>query len=101
MSDILDKLLSAEKKAAALVAEAEKEAHDRTARARTDMQKRHSELVTARAAEAEKAVDAERARIAAERAEKGAAYRRQLEALKPDSSPLARAAASFIQKGQS
>jgi vacuolar-type H+-ATPase subunit H len=100
MSDILDKLLSAEKRAATLVAEAETEAHDRTARARADTQKRHSELLTARAAEAEKAVDAERARIAAERAERNAAYRRHLEALTPDPSALARTAASFMQKGK-
>jgi hypothetical protein len=101
MSDILDKLVSAEKRAAALVAEAETEAHDRTARARADTQKRHSELLTARAAETEKAVDAERARIAAERAEKNAAYRRQLEALAPDQLALARSAAAFMEKGKS
>lgn len=101
MSDILDKLLSAEKRAAALVAEAETEAHDRIARARADMQKSHSELLTARAAEAEKAVGAERARIAAERAEKNAAYRRRLEGLPADSAALAREAASFIEKGKS
>jgi vacuolar-type H+-ATPase subunit H len=101
MSDILDKLLSAEKRAAALVAEAEREAHERSARARAAAQRRHADLLTARAAEAEKAVDAERTRIAAERAEKNAAYRRQLEALKPDPSALARAAEAFIHKGKS
>ena len=101
MSDILDKLLSAEKRAAALVAEAETEAHERTARARAAVQKRNSDLLTARAAEAAKALDAERARISADRAEKNAAYRRKLEALTPDSSALARAAASFIYKGKS
>jgi vacuolar-type H+-ATPase subunit H len=101
MSDILDKLLSAEKRAAALVAEAEAESHERTARARAEVQKKHSETMTARAAETEKTVDAERARIAAERAEKNAGYRRKLEALAPDPLALARAAGSFVQKEKS
>ena len=83
------------------MAEAETEAHGRTARARAEVQKRHSELLTARAAEAEKAVEAERARIAAERAEANAAYRKRLEALRLISPPLAGPRHLFMEKGKS
>jgi len=98
MSDTLEKLLTVEKRAAALVAEAEGEARGRTAQARTEVQRRHSDVMTARAVEAERAIEAEREQIAAEREQKNAAYRTQLEQRTADSAAFARTVGQFIDK---
>jgi hypothetical protein len=99
MSDTLEKLLSVEKRAAALVAEAEGEARGRTAEARSEVQRRHSEVMTSKAVEAERAIEAERERIAAEREQKNAAYRTELEQRPADSAAFARTVGQFIDKG--
>ena len=78
MSDLIDKLLGVEKSAAEIVAAAETEADARKARARAEGQKRHSELLKEKAAEAERAVDAQRESAAQERKQKNAAYRAEL-----------------------
>jgi hypothetical protein len=99
MSDMLEKLLSVEKRAAALVADAEAEVHRRTAQARAEVQHRHTELLTASAAAGEKAVAAERERIAAERARKNAGYREELERRAVDTAAFTRTVAELIEKG--
>jgi vacuolar-type H+-ATPase subunit H len=99
MSDTLEKLLAVEKKAAALVAEAEAEARHRTARARAQARQRHSDLLTAKAAETEKAIADERRRIAEERSGKNAEFRTQLERRTPDREALGRVAAEMLKKG--
>jgi len=68
MSDMLEKLLGVEKTAAGLVDAAEAEAARRTAQARQDAQKRHTELLKRTAAESETGLAAERSRVEAERA---------------------------------
>ncbi len=98
MSDTLEKLLAVEKKSAALVAEAEAEAHRRTAHARAEARQRHSEQMTARAADADRAIEEERRRIAEERSEKNAAFRSELERRTPDAAALARLVTELLGK---
>ena len=99
MSDMLEKLLSVEKQAAALLADAEAEANRRTAHARAEIQAKHAELLKTRAVETDKIVEAEREAIAAERAKKNAEYRAGLERKTADTASFDRAATAFLEKG--
>jgi hypothetical protein len=100
MSDMLEKLLGVEKTAAGLVAEAEKESGRRTAQARLEAQKRHTELLKTRAAENESALGAERARIEAERAAKNREDREKLSRLPQDQGAFRATVIAIIDKGQ-
>jgi len=100
MSDMLEKILGVEKTAAGLVAEAEKEAARRTAQARLEGQKRHSELLKARASENESAVAKERTRIEAERAAKNRDDQKKLALLPRDEAAFRAAVIAVIDKGQ-
>jgi len=100
MSDMLEKLLSVEKSAARLVAEAEAEAGRRTAQARLDAQKRHIEHLKARAAENESALAAERARIDAERASRNREDRDKLSRLSADEAAFRATVISIIDRGK-
>jgi vacuolar-type H+-ATPase subunit H len=99
MSDMLEKLLSVEKSAAALIAEAETEAARRTAQARIDAQKESTEILKKKAVEMEKSVDAEKEILAAERTQKTDAYRASLVHRAADEQAFRQAALSFIDKG--
>jgi len=99
MSDTLKKLLSVEKQAAALVAEAEAEARGLTARARAEVQKRHEEAAKAKAVELAEALDTERAALAAEREKRIAAFRAELADRKPDASALAQVLDKLVVPG--
>jgi vacuolar-type H+-ATPase subunit H len=99
MSDMLEKLLGAEKNAAALIAEAEAEAQRRKAAARADAQKRHAELLKEKSAEEERALAAESASLAAERERQITKYRERLAGLPQDRAAFARAVLAFIEKG--
>jgi vacuolar-type H+-ATPase subunit H len=99
MSDMLEKLLGVEKRAAALVTEAEAEAHRRVAQARGDAQKASAETLKKKTAEAEAAVAAERTRIAAEREQQNKAYREKLEGHAVDRAAFSRAVSAFVDKG--
>jgi hypothetical protein len=96
MSDMLEKLLGVEKKAASLVSEAEDEAARRTSQARVESQRRHSETLKKKAIDVEKDVQAEKERLAAERAEKTRAYTTALAGRSVDNAAFARTAMSFI-----
>jgi transcription initiation factor TFIID subunit TAF12 len=100
MSDMLEKLLGVEKRAAGLVSEAEDEASRRTARARVESQRRHSETLKKKAIDVEKDVQAEKERLAAERADKTRAYTAALAGLSADTASFKRAALSFMGKGR-
>lgn len=100
MSDMLEKLLGVEKTAAGLVAEAEEEAGRRTAQARRDSQKRHTELLKSRAAENETALTAERERIEAEREARNREDREKLSRLPTDPAAFRAAVISIIDKGE-
>ena|SRR5271157_4572762 len=100
MSDMLEKLLGVEKTAAGLVAEAEKEAGRRTAQARLEAQKRHTELLKTRAAENESALAAERARIDAERRARNQEDREKLSRLPRDTAAFRAAVVALIDKGR-
>ena len=100
MSDMLEKLLGVEKTAAGLVAEAEKEAGRRTAQARQDAQKRHTELLKTRAAENESALAAERARIDAERGARNQEDREKLSRLPRDTAGFRAVVIALIDKGR-
>ena len=99
MSDMLEQLLGVEKSAAAIIAEAETDAARRTARARIDAQKESTETLKQKAAEMDRAVDAEKVTLAAERTRKSGAYRESLAKRAPDEQAFRRAALSFIEKG--
>jgi hypothetical protein len=101
MSDILEKLLGVEKKAASLVSDAEEEANRRTMQVRVECQRRHAEALKQKAAEVEKLIQAEQARLASERASTISAYRGELARRSPDTGAFARAARAFIGKGRS
>ena len=100
MSDMLEKLLAVEKTAAGLIGDAEGEAARRTAQARLDAQKRHTELLKAKAAESEAAVAAERTRIDAERGARNAAEREKLGRFHSDEKAFRAAVLSTIEKGK-
>ena len=99
MSDMLEKLLGVEKRAAALVTEAESEAHRRSAQARGEVKKRSAETLKKKAAEGEEAVGSERSRIAAERERQNKAYREQLARHAIDMAAFSRAVLTFVDKG--
>jgi hypothetical protein len=99
MSDMLEKLLGVEKTAAGLIAEAEAEAGRRTTQARLDAQKRHSELLKAKAAENQTALEAERARITAERTARNQVEKEKLARLPADQARFRTAVLSLIEKG--
>ena len=100
MSDMLEKLLAVEKTAAGFVETAEGEAARRTAQARLDAQKRHTELLKATALESEAAVAAERARLDAERETRNAAEREKLGGLHSDEKAFRTAVLAVIEKGK-
>jgi len=99
MSDMLEKLLNVEKTAASLISEAESEARRRTSAARVDAQKRHAELLKARATETEQAVEKARAEAAAEREKKNAEYRQSISRSTPDRDSFSRVVLGFFEKG--
>jgi len=101
MSDMLEKLLGVEKKAASLVSEAEDEAARRTTQARVESQRKHAELLKQKAIEVDKAVQDEKQRLAAERARKTAEYTEGLTRGSVDRAAFTHAALSFIEKGRS
>jgi hypothetical protein len=101
MSDILEKLLGVEKQAASLVSDAEEEANRRTTQVRVECQRRHAEALKQKALEVDKQLQAEKARLADERAAKIHAYREELARRTPDAAAFARAARSFMVKGRS
>jgi hypothetical protein len=96
MSDMLEKLLGVEKKAAALVAEAEAEAGRRTAQVRMDCQKRHAELLKKQVAEGEAELAAARARIAAQRESRNRGENEKLESLRADQAAFRAAVISMM-----
>jgi len=100
MSDMLEKLLGVEKTAAGLVAEAEAEAAHRTSQARIESQKRHTDLLKKKAAENEAVLEAERARLAAERESRNREERQKLSRLPADTAAFRKAVKSFIEKGR-
>lgn len=99
MSDMLEKLLDVEKRAAALLMEAEAEANRRKADARAEAQKMHAELLKGRTVEGDAAVAAEKERIAAERERLIQAYKEKLAGMPRDREAFSRAALAFIEKG--
>ena len=99
MSDMLEKLLSVEKSAAALLAEAEAEANRRKTDARTEAQKKHAELLKEKTLEGDAAVAAEKERIAAERERLIGAYKEELAGTPRNLEAFSRAALAFIAKG--
>ena len=99
MSDMLEKLISVEKSAAALIAEAEAEAVRRKAAARAEAQNKLAELMKEKAAEGDAVMAAERARIAAERVESIRAYKEKLARFPQDRAAFSRAVLAFIEKG--
>jgi hypothetical protein len=101
MSDMLIKLLDVEKRAASLVSEAEDEAARRTTQARVESQRLYSERLKQKAIDVEKDVQAEKERLAAERAQKTQAYTAGLARRSVDRAEFTRAALSFIEKGRS
>ena len=99
MSDMLEKLLDVEKNAARLLAEAEAEAGRRKADARAEAQKRHAEILKEKTREGDAAVDAEKARIAAERQRLVRAYKDKLAGMPRNFERFSRAALAFVEKG--
>jgi hypothetical protein len=99
MSDTLKKLITVEKQAAALVAEAEIDARGRTARARAEVQKKREDLVKSKAAELEAAVETERRALAGERETRTKACRAELAARHSDPAALARRLAELVESG--
>jgi ribosomal protein L24 len=97
MSDMLEKLLGAEKGAAGLVAEAEAEAGKRVARVRAEAQKAHTELLKSKAIETDSAVTLEKARIVSEREQKNREYREKLARQPADRAAFKRTASSFLE----
>jgi hypothetical protein len=100
MSDMLERLLRVEKTASGLVAEAEAEAGRRTSQVRIEVQKRHSELMKKKAAENEALLEAERARLQAERESRNREERERLSRLAADQAAFRNAVRSFLEKGR-
>ncbi len=98
MSDMLDKLLQTERSAAEMVSSAEAEGNRRKAETRAEVQKRHSALLSEKAAEAERAVSAEKERTAKERQEKNQEYRAKLAAHPLDREGFVRKITEVIEK---
>jgi vacuolar-type H+-ATPase subunit H len=99
MSDMLDKILVLEKNASALIAEAEADAAHRVAQARGETQKSVSEVLKKTAREGDSAVEAERARVAAEREKLNGEYREKLARHPLDAAAFRRSVIAFIEKG--
>jgi vacuolar-type H+-ATPase subunit H len=99
MSDMLEKLLQAEKRAESVIVEAETGAKQRVAKARAEAQKKHAALLKTRAEEGEAAVAAERARLAAERTRKTDEYRAKLSATPVHREAFFKAVRGFMEKG--
>jgi vacuolar-type H+-ATPase subunit H len=99
MSDMLEKILGVEKNAAVLITEAEAEASHRLAQARADSQKTAVQLMKSKAAEGESALEAERARVAAERERENKAFREKLARHPADTAAFSRAVFAFMEKG--
>jgi F0F1-type ATP synthase membrane subunit b/b' len=97
---MVQKLLSAEKAAAGVVATAEAEAEQLVARARLEAQKQHGDLVKAKAAEQAAELDRERERLAADREKKTRAEEESLSRLPRDDAAFRAAVFSFIPKGR-
>jgi vacuolar-type H+-ATPase subunit H len=99
MSDMLDTILGLEKNAAALIAEAEADAAHRVALARGEAQRSVSEVLKKTAREGDAAVEAERARVTAERERLNGEYREKLSRQQLDPAAFGRAVIAFIEKG--
>jgi hypothetical protein len=99
MSDMLEKILMLEKNASALIAEAEAEASQRITHVRGETQRAASEELKKTAREGDAAVEAERARVAAEREKLNSDYREKLARHPLDTAAFARAVIAFIEKG--
>ena len=84
MSDMLEKLIDAEKGASGVVAEAQAEAGRKVAGVRAEVQKDHTALLKRKAIETEAAVKAERERVSSERDQKNSSYRDKLSRLHQD-----------------
>ena len=78
MSDMLEKLIDAEKGASGAVTDAQTEAGRRVAAVRAEVQKERTELLKRKAIETEAAVKAQREMVAAEREQKNRDYRDKL-----------------------
>jgi hypothetical protein len=100
MSDMLEKLLGVEKAAAGLVADAEAEAGRRTAQARLDAQKRHTETLKVKAAENEAALAAERTRLDAERETRNREQSGKLSLLPADRAAFRTAVIGLMEKSR-
>jgi vacuolar-type H+-ATPase subunit H len=100
MSDMLEKLLGAEKNAAVLLEDAETEAARRKADARAEARKKHAELLKEKTREGDAAIAAEKARIAAEKVRLIGAYKEKLAGLHRDPAAFSRAALAFVKKGE-
>lgn len=99
MSDMLEKLLGVEKRAASLVSDAEEEASRRTMQARVESQRQHSQTLKKKAIDVEKDVEAEKKRLVEERARETLTYREGLERHSADRAGFRHVAMSFIEKG--
>jgi vacuolar-type H+-ATPase subunit H len=99
MSDMLEKLLHAEKGAEALIVAAEAEAKQRVAKARAEAQKKHAALLKTKTDEGEAAAAAEREKIAAERKRKTEEYRGKLAATPVHRDAFFKAVRGFMEKG--
>jgi len=100
MSDMLQRLLGVEKTAAGLVSEAEAEAARLTGQTRSDVQKRHSEMLKKKAADNEAALGAERERLRGERESRTREERERLSRLPRNTAAFRAAALSYMQKGR-
>jgi vacuolar-type H+-ATPase subunit H len=99
MSDMLDKILTLEKNASAVIAEAEADAAHRVAQARGETQKSVSEALKKSAREGDAAVAAERTRVTHERETLNADYREKLARHPLDAAAFRQAVIAFIEKG--
>ena len=97
---MLEKLIGVEKNAAAVIAEAEAEVGRMTAQARIDAQRESAELIKQRAAEASRAVEAEKKSLEEKRARAIEEYRRSLTGRSADKQAFRRTALSFIDQGK-
>ncbi len=97
MSDMLEKLIDAEKGASGVVAEAQAEAGRKVAGVRAEMQKAHTELLKRKAIETESAVRAERERVTAERERKNRDYRDKLSRQSQDTETFRTTVLSLVE----
>lgn len=97
MSDMLEKLIDAEKGASGVVAAAQAEAGRRTAAVRAELQKQHTELLKRKAIEIESAVKAEHERVSSERESKNRGYREKLSGQKQDTKTFRTTVLSLVE----